>query len=231
MSIYAGDWYVSGGRTGWGEKLIHFGTRRGNLGIYAGVPILLILLNVGFWAPSFSLFTASLLTLIWIFLSFELREDKPVWADHVMMAVESGDLGRVKFVEMCQSGGWRYSYPEGNAPKWKIYRVPDLSAAQMVKLVVQAHISVASNRPYRWKLNVAFGLDYITGLGLWDCRWWRTHLVAKAARVCSSGVWGLYRDSKIPGFSLDPRYISPDDIAYLGDRTWMTTANGGTGHV
>jgi hypothetical protein len=223
--VQAGDIYVSGGREGWGERLIHFGTQRGALGVYVGGPLLALSLLLGLFIGNGWTLTASIILVVWIAVSIAMLEPK-TWADHVMVAVTDGILGEATFAESTISGGLRLSHPAGKAPRWVLYRIPDLKDADKQNVASHASILVANGGKYRVKLNVAFGLDYVLGLGLFDVRLFRKNLVAKAANVCSAFVWRVYRECGIPGFERDPRLVSPDDFVDIGNRRWEIVGHG-----
>jgi hypothetical protein len=218
--------YLSGGRTGWAERLIHFGTRRGALGLYVGIPLFVATLALAaFWSP-WPISVWSYLLIIWIIVSGVYLEGK-TWADHCMFFVEDGELGQALAVQASIGGGVSFARPQGTAPRWVIYEVPQFTEEQIVAMVARAHALVAGGFKYRMKLNVAFGMDYCLGLGLFEVHLFRHNLVAKAANVCSALVWRLPHDEHVPGFETDPQEISPDDIDDIGRKRWVLAAEGG----
>ena len=225
--VQPGDIYLSGGRTSRGERLIHFGTRKGALGVYLGGPLVAVLFVTGLFSSGTWLFALTTFCLLWFFYSLSQLEE-PVWADHCMIAIGSGELGQTPFAQSSQRHGASIGYPNGNAPKWKLYRVPGLTEGEVAQIVGQAYALIDLHRRYRMKLNVAFGLDYIVGLGLWMPYLFRRWLVADEANVCSVFVWRVIRNAGIVGFERDPRTVSPDDLDDIGRKRWILVDEGRT---
>lgn len=229
MKIETGDIYISGGRTGWGERLIHFGTTRGALGLYVGIPLLAVLLTAGLFASSTLLFAATAGSLLWVFISMAMLEGR-TWADHAEIAVGSGELGEVPFAVSSQSRGATVVYHNGNAPQWCIYRIPWLTDGDKGRIAEEAYRLIDLHRKYRMKLNVAFGCDYVLSLGgLYPCFVFRRWLVAAEANVCSVFVIRVLRDARVyipASRNTDPRKWSPDDLDDMGKKRLILVAAG-----
>lgn len=205
VSVRAGDIYISGGRATWAERAIHFGTRKGVLGLVLG-PIFIIL-GILFGMNVFLMIALG----VWVLVSAVELEGRS-WADHAMMFVDDGVLGYAQAIESSYSGGCvRLTTPKGSAPRYRIWRPADLSEYGRARLVRTALTHLGE--PYRMKLNVAFGLDYLLGLGLFDVFVFRRFLVAKKANVCSVFVWRVFQEELGLDFGQeDPRRVSPDTL-------------------
>jgi len=203
-------------RTRWPERLIHYGGRRGLLGVTAGPLLLLFNLGLGLLWSYLGIFWVSVALSLWIVVSAILLEGRCLW-DHCMVFVTTGILGHsAGAVEAWTNKGMSRTLPRSVPENFELWRPRNLTAGQKAAVIVRLESRIGI--PYSKKAIVMFGLDYIVGLGLWDVFLFRKHFLTDEDLVCSTyaavGFWEAM--NHVAGYNFGVKHwrmIAPDTIS------------------